>query len=78
MLWTRFTTSSFKWIKLEFLNIYKIKKIPTLTCGYDSLGGRCETNHLHFEFLMENDFNNEISNFPIENFLKINYYYKLN
>ena len=53
---------------LQFLNIYQIIKNPTLICGYDSLGGGCEINHLHFEFLMLDDFNNEISNLPIENF----------
>ena len=53
---------------LQFLNIYQIIKNPSLICGYDSLGGGCEINHLHFEFLMLDDFNNEISNLPIENF----------
>ena len=53
---------------LQFLNIYQIIKNPSLICGYDSLGGGCEINHLHFEFFMLDDFNNEISNLPIENF----------
>lgn len=48
------------------MNIYPIVNNPSLVCGYDSLGGGCIINHLHFEFLMLDDFINEISFLPIE------------
>ena len=49
------------------MNIYPIVKNPTLICGYNSLGGGCVINHLHFEFFMLDDFGNEITCLPIEN-----------
>ncbi len=49
------------------MNIYPIIKNPSLVCGYDSLGGGCIINHLHFEFLMLDDFGNELNYLPIEN-----------
>ena len=52
---------------VQFMNIYPIVKNPSLICGYNSLGGGCIINHLHFEFLMLDDFENEINNLPIEN-----------
>ena len=51
---------------LQFMNIYPIVNNPSLICGYDSLGGGCIINHLHFEFLMLDDFGNEITSLPIE------------
>ena len=51
---------------VQFMNIYPIINNPSLICGYDSLGGGCIINHLHFEFLMLDDFGTEISVLPIE------------
>ena len=51
---------------VQFMNIYPIVNNPSLICGYDSLGGGCIINHLHFEFLMLDDFANEIKTLPIE------------
>ena len=51
---------------VQFMNIYSIINNPSLICGYDSLGGGCIINHLHFEFLMLDDFGTEISVLPIE------------
>ena len=52
---------------VQFLQIFIIAKNPSLVCGYDSLGGGCVINHLHFEFLMLDDFTNgEIPYLPIE------------
>jgi hypothetical protein len=51
---------------VQFMNIYPIVNNPSLICGYDSLGGGCIINHLHFEFLMLDDFGNEITFLPIE------------
>lgn len=52
---------------VQFLQIFPIAKNPSLVCGYDSLGAGCVINHLHFEFLMLDDFpNTEISSLPIE------------
>jgi hypothetical protein len=48
------------------MNIYQIENNKTLICGYDSLGGGCVINQLHFEFLMLDDFANEINALPIE------------
>ena len=48
------------------MNIFPIVKNSSLICGYDSLGAGCIINHLHFEFLMLDDFGNEISSLPIE------------
>ena len=48
------------------MNIYQIAQNKTLICGYDSLGGGCIINQLHFEFLMLDDFKNEINQLPIE------------
>jgi len=48
------------------MNIYQIAQNKTLICGYDSLGGGCIINQLHFEFLMLDDFMNEINQLPIE------------
>jgi hypothetical protein len=48
------------------MNIYPIINNPSLICGYDSLGAGCIINHLHFEFLMLDDFGTEISVLPIE------------
>ena len=47
------------------MNIYPIVKNPTLICGYNSLGGGCIINHLHFEFFMLDDFGGEIPCLPI-------------
>jgi len=52
---------------VQFMNIFPIVNNPSLICGYDSLGGGCIINHLHFEFLMLDDFKGEINNLPIEN-----------
>ena len=51
---------------VQFMNIYPIINNPSLICGYDSLGAGCIINHLHFEFLMLDDFGTEISVLPIE------------
>ena len=51
---------------VQFMNIYPIVNNPSLICGYDSLGAGCIINHLHFEFLMLDDFGNEINSLPIE------------
>ena len=51
---------------VQFMNIYPTINNPSLICGYDSLGGGCIINHLHFEFLMLDDFGTEISVLPIE------------
>ena len=51
---------------VQFMNIYTIINNPSLICGYDSLGAGCIINHLHFEFLMLDDFGTEISVLPIE------------
>ena len=51
---------------VQFMNIYQIENNKTLICGYDSLGGGCIINQLHFEFLMLDDFANEINALPIE------------
>ena len=51
---------------VQFMNIYPIINNPSLICGYDSLGAGCIINHLHFEFLMLDDFGTEISALPIE------------
>ena len=51
---------------VQFMNIYQIENNKTLICGYDSLGGGCVINQLHFEFLMLDDFANEINALPIE------------
>ena len=51
---------------VQFMNIYQIAQNKTLICGYDSLGGGCIINQLHFEFLMLDDFKNEINQLPIE------------
>ena len=52
---------------VQFMNIFPIVNNHSLICGYDSLGGGCVINHLHFEFLMLDDFKGEINNLPIEN-----------
>lgn len=51
---------------VQFMNIYQIANNKTLICGYDSLGGGCVINQLHFEFLMLDDFSGEIDQLPIE------------
>ena len=51
---------------VQFMNIYQIANNKSLICGYDSLGGGCVINQLHFEFLMLDDFANEIDKLPIE------------
>ena len=51
---------------VQFMNIFPIVNNPSLICGYDSLGAGCIINHLHFEFLMLDDFGNEINCLPIE------------
>ena len=51
---------------VQFMNIFPIVNNPSLICGYDSLGAGCIINHLHFEFLMLDDFGNEINSLPIE------------
>ena len=51
---------------VQFMNIYTIINNSSLICGYDSLGGGCIINHLHFEFLMLDDFGKEIPLLPIE------------
>jgi hypothetical protein len=51
---------------VQFMNIFQIENNKTLICGYDSLGGGCVINQLHFEFLMLDDFANEINALPIE------------
>lgn len=51
---------------VQFMNIYHIVNNPSLICGYDSLGAGCIINHLHFEFLMLDDFGKEIPFLPIE------------
>ena len=51
---------------VQFMNIYPIINNPSLICGYDSLGAGCIINHLHFEFLMLDDFGTEITVLPIE------------
>ena len=51
---------------VQFMNIYQIANNKSLICGYDSLGAGCVINQLHFEFLMLDDFGNEISSLPIE------------
>ena len=48
------------------MNIYQIADNKSLICGYDSLGGGCVINQLHFEFLMLDDFYNEINKLPLE------------
>ena len=50
---------------VQFMNIYQIANNKSLICGYDSLGGGCVINQLHFEFLMLDDFN-DIDKLPIE------------
>ena len=51
---------------VQFMNIYQIANNKSLICGYDSLGAGCVINQLHFEFLMLDDFANEINKLPIE------------
>ena len=51
---------------VQFMNIFPIVNNPSLICGYDSLGAGCIINHLHFEFLMLDDFGTEITCLPIE------------
>ena len=51
---------------VQFMNIYQIANNKSLICGYDSLGAGCVINQLHFEFLMLDDFGNEINKLPIE------------
>ena len=51
---------------VQFMNIYQIANNKSLICGYDSLGAGCIINQLHFEFLMLDDFANEINKLPIE------------
>ena len=51
---------------VQFLQLYQIEKNNSLVCGYDSLGAGCVINHLHFEFLMLDDFSmNEMGSLPI-------------
>lgn len=51
----------------QFINIFSLIKNDSLVCGYDSLGAGCTINHLHFEFLMLDDFKGEqINILPIE------------
>jgi hypothetical protein len=52
---------------IQFLNIFNMVKNDSLICGYDSLGGGCIINHLHFEFLFLDDFGENIKNLPIQN-----------
>ena len=51
---------------VQFMNIYQIANNKSLICGYDSLNAGCVINQLHFEFLMLDDFSNEINKLPIE------------
>ena len=51
---------------VQFMNIYQIADNKSLICGYDSLNAGCVINQLHFEFLMLDDFSNEINKLPIE------------
>ena len=51
---------------VQFMNIYQIADNKSLICGYDSLGAGCVINQLHFEFLMLDDFFNEINKLPLE------------
>ena len=51
---------------VQFMNIFPIVNNSSLICGYDSLGAGCIINHLHFEFLMLDDFSTEITCLPIE------------
>lgn len=50
---------------VQLLQLFPIAKNNSLVCGYDSLGGGCVINHLHFEFLMLDDFT-DIPALPIE------------
>jgi len=49
----------------QLLQLFSIAKNNSLVCGYDSLGGGCLINHLHFEILFLQDFKN-IKQLPIE------------
>ena len=52
---------------IQFLQIFQIEKNNSLICGYDSLGAGCVINHLHFEFLMLDDFSaHEMATLPID------------
>jgi len=49
----------------QVLQIFTLANNPTLRCGYDSLGGGCIINHLHFEILFLDDFS-DLKKMPIE------------